>query len=132
MKSRTGWLLLLTGALLPATASAGTIALTSDEELCDNAPTLEGAVVLEAKRDGDAVTLAVTAQLNCAYVPGQPELREWRNAATVALPTTSPSGLATACLCAHELTFEISNLSDGVQTIYYVQDGTVLGHVNAP
>lgn len=132
MKSRTGWLLLLMGALLPSSACAGTIVLTADEVHCDKAPPLEDAALLEAKRDGDSVTLAVTAQLNCAYVPGQPELREWRTAATVVLPTRSPSGLATACLCAHEMTFEISDLSEGVQTIYYVQDGTALGHIVAP
>ena len=132
MKIRRLWHALLATALVPGAASAGTVSLVTDKELCDNAPPLEQAANLVPSRTGNKITLVVTAQLNCAYVPDKPELREWRNAATLSLPTRSPSGMATACLCAHQMTFEISDLYEGVQTIYYVQDGTVLGHVGAP
>ncbi len=132
MKIRTIWSVLLQIAWLPISASAGTVSLVADKELCDGAPPLEQAARLESSRNGNVVTLIITAQLNCAYLPDKPELREWRNAATLSLPTKSLSGMATACLCAHQMTFEVSNLYQGIQTIYYVQDGTVLGHVDAP
>jgi len=132
MKHRAIWLLILAIAWLSGTVRAGTVALVADKELCDNDPPLEQAARLEPSRNGSVVTLTVTALLNCAYIPDKPELREWRNAATLSLPTKTPSGMATACLCAHRMTFEISDLYEGVQTIYYVQDGTVLGHVDAP
>jgi hypothetical protein len=132
MKSLAIWLLALTVAWLPGTADAGTVSLVSDKELCDKAPPLEQAVRLEPSRNGSIILLTVTAELNCAHVPDKPELREWRNAATLSLPSRSPSGMATACLCTHRMTFEISDLYEGVQTIYYVQDGTALGHVDAP
>ncbi|NZA25761.1 hypothetical protein H0E84_05140 [Luteimonas sp. SJ-92] len=132
MKHRAILLLVLVVALLSGTARAGTVVLVADEELCDNAPPLEQAAHLKPSRNGNKVTLIVTAQLNCAYIPDNPELREWRNAATVSLPTRSPSGMATACLCAHRMEFEITDMNEGVQIIYYVQDGTVLGHTDAP
>lgn len=132
MKTRAIWLAALAVAWPPFAASAGTVSLVADEELCDSAPPLEQAVRLEPSRNGNITTLVVTAQLNCAHLPGELELREWRNAATLSLSTKSPSGMATACLCAHQMTFEISDLYEGVETIYYVQDGTVLGHVGAP
>ncbi len=132
MKIRAIWSIAFATAWLPIVASAGTVSLVADKELCDNAPALEQAARLEPSRDGNITTLTVTAQLNCAYLPDKPELREWRNAATLSLPTRSPSGMATACLCAHQMTFEISGLYEGVETIYYVQDGIVLGHVDAP
>lgn len=132
MKIRAICLAALAIVWLPTAATAGTVSLVEDKELCDNAPPLEQAARLESSRNGTIATLTVTAQLNCAYRPGKPELREWRNAATLSLPTESPSGMATACLCAHQMTFEVSELYEGVKTIYYVQDGTVLGHVDAP
>ena len=132
MKIRAIWWTTFLVALAPIAASAGTVSLVADKELCDNAPPLEQAARLEPSRNGNVTTLIVTAQLNCAYLPDKPELREWRNAATLSLPTKSPSGMATACLCVHQMTFEISDLYEGVETIYYVQDGTALGHVDAP
>lgn len=117
---------------LPGVAGAGTVALVSDKALCERAPSLEQAARIEVGRSGNTIILNVTAQLNCARIPGRPELREWRNAATLSLPTTSPSGMATTCVCAHTMTFEISDLYESVETIYYVQDGTALGHVDAP
>ena len=131
--TRTNWMFAIAvAAWLPGTASAGSVALVTDRELCNRAPPLEQAANLKASRNGDIVTLSVTAHLNCAYRPGEPELRVHRNAATVALPTHSPSGMATACNCAHQMTFEISDLYEGARTIYYVQDGSALGHVDAP
>ena len=132
MKIRACLSVALMVASLPFSASAGTAALVADKELCDSTPPLEEAAHLEASRNGSTTRLVVTAELNCAYVPDKPELREWRNAATLTLPTRSPSGAAAACLCTHQLTFDISGLYKGVKTIYYVQDGTVLGHVDAP
>jgi len=132
MKIRAILTVAMMAASLPGAASAGTAVLVSDKELCDSAPPLEQAAKLEASRTGNTTRLVVTAELNCAYVPDKPELREWRNAATLALPTRSPSGAAAACLCTHQMTFDISDLYKGVQTIYYVQDGTVLGHADAP
>lgn len=114
------------------TVLAGSVTLKSDQALCENAPTLDKAALIRAERHGALVTLDVTVELNCAYVPDKPELRVWRNAATVILPTKSPSGAAAACLCQHKLAFEIKDLYEGAKTIYYVQDGTVLGHVDAP
>jgi hypothetical protein len=132
MKIRAGLSVALVAAWLPFSASAGTVALVADKELCDSDPPLEKAAQLEASRTGSTTRLVVTAELNCAYVPDKPELRAWRNAATLALPTRSPSGAAATCLCAHQMTFDISDLYEGVKTIYYAQDGTVLGHVDAP
>jgi hypothetical protein len=115
-----------------AGAMAGEISLTSDVETCESEIPDDKAAVVNASRKGSTVTLDVTAQLNCAYVPGTPELRVWRSAATVSLPTTSPSGAAATCLCTHRLSFQIQDLYEGVETIYYVQDGTSLGHADAP
>jgi len=122
----------LMAVLSASNAIAGSITLKSDQELCDDAPPLDKAALVQALRNEKIITLEVVAELNCAYVPDKPELREWRNAVTVALPTKSPSGTAAACLCQHRLTFEIVDLNRGAKTIYYVQDGTVLGHVDAP
>ena len=122
----------LAAALLSGAAGAGEISLKADAETCDREIPQEKAALVQASRSVNIVTVDVTAQLNCAYVPGKPELREWRSAATVALPTISPSGAAAMCLCTHRLSFEIKDLYEGVQTIYYVQDGTVLGHADAP
>jgi hypothetical protein len=132
MKHLAIWFLTLATAWLPGIVNAGSVTLEADKELCDSSPSMERAAILEPSRNGSIITLVVTAQLNCAHVPDKPELREWRNAATLSLPTSSPSGMATACLCARRMTFEISDLYDGVETIYYVQDGTALGHVDAP
>ena len=119
-------------ALLPCIALAGEISLKSDAPACDSPiPPDKAAIVTAARTDG-VVTLEVTAQLNCAYTPGKPDLRVWRDSATVTLSTKSPSGAAAACLCTHKLSFEIKDLYDGARTIYYVQDGTVLGHASAP
>ena len=132
MKHLAIGMLALVACLSAGTAIAGSVALKSDQELCESAPPLDKAALLQARRNGKIVALDVTAELNCAYVPDKPELREWRNAVTVILPTKSSSGAAAACLCQHRLTFEIKDLYEGAKTIYYVQDGTVLGHVDAP
>ena len=124
--------LVATLLLAPAIARSGEIRLISDKQLCDNAPPLAQAAALAAKKAKNKVLVSVTAELNCAYAPGKPELREWRNAATVVVPTVSPSGLATACMCQHQMKYEITGLYKGTKTIYYVQDGTALGHVSAP
>ena len=113
-------------------ALAGEISLKSDVETCESEIPEDKAAVVRASRTGNIVTLDVTTELNCTHVPDKPELREWRSAATVSLPTKSPSGAAALCLCTHKLAFEITDLHEGVQTIYYVQDGTSLGHADAP
>lgn len=118
--------------LCQGTTSAGEISLISNVEACESEIPQDKAALVQARRTGNVVILDVTAQLNCAYVPDKPKLHEWRSAATVALPTKSPSGAAAMCLCTHKLSFEITDLYEGVQTIYYVQDGTALGHADAP
>jgi len=116
----------------PSLANASEIRLLSDQQLCDNAPPLKQAAELSAERLSDKVVVSVTAELNCAYKAGKPEVRVWRNAATLLATTVSPSGMATACMCQHQMKYEITGLYEGARTIYYVQDGTVLGHVPAP
>ena len=113
-------------------AGAGEISLVSNQEICDSAIPEDKAAIVQARRDGDIVRLDVTAQLNCAHLPGKPELREWRSAATVSVLTHSPSGAVAVCLCTHKFVFQITGLYEGAQSIYYVQDGTVLGHAIAP
>ena len=122
----------LAACFAPSIALAGKISLKSDVETCESEIPEDKAAVIRASRAGNIVTLDVTTQLNCAHIPDKPELREWRSAATVSLPTKSPSGAAAMCLCTHKLSFEITDLYEGVQTIYYVQDGTSLGHADAP
>ncbi|CAN7511085.1 hypothetical protein LJR168_003599 [Pseudoxanthomonas sp. LjRoot168] len=119
-------------SLAPISVLAGEISLKSDVETCESEIPEDKAAVVQASRVGDMVTLDVTAELNCAHVPDKPELRVWRSAATVSLSTKSPSEAAATCLCTHKLSFEIRDLYEGVQTIYYVQDGTSLGHADAP
>ena len=119
-------------ALLPCVALAGEVSLKSDTPICDSPIPPDKAAIVTATRAGGLVTLDVTAQLNCAHVPENPNLRVWRDSATVNISTKSPSGAAAACLCTHKLSFEIKDLYDGARTIYYVQDGTVLGHASAP
>jgi hypothetical protein len=125
---------ILSAISLPAASSTGigTITLKSDEELCEKAPPLEPAALLETHRNDGTITLVVTSEMNCAYVPDKPKLFVWRNAATVALPTRSPSGFAVMCLCQHRMTFEIMDLYEGAETFYYVQDGKALGHIAVP
>ena len=132
MKHLATLTLALVALLLPKPSPAGEISLKSDKEMCEIELPEDKAALVTAKRTGNIVTLDVTAALNCAHVPDKPELREWRNAATVVLPTESPSGVAALCLCTHKLSFEITDLYEGVRTIYYVQDGTALGHADAP
>ncbi|MDR3159828.1 MAG: hypothetical protein LBU11_12685 [Zoogloeaceae bacterium] len=130
--------LLTLGLLTPLTllmsvgAIAASITLKSDQPLCENAPPLGKAALVQAKRDNRVVKLDVVTEFNCAYIPGKPELRVRQNAVSVILPTQSPSGEATACLCQHKLTFEIVDLHKDAKTIYYMQDGTVLGHTDVP
>jgi hypothetical protein len=124
--------LITTCVLAPAAARSGEIRLVSDKQLCDNAPPLQKAAALNVSKAKNKNLVSVTAELNCAYTPGKTELREWRNAATIAIATVSPSGLATACMCQHQMKYEITGLYEGTKTIYYVQDGTALGHVSAP
>jgi hypothetical protein len=113
-------------------AKAGDVSLKSDEEMCESEIPDDRAAAVDASRAGNIITLDVMSELNCAHVPAVPELSVWRNTATVSLPTTSSSDAAALCLCAHRLSFEIRGLYEGVQTIYYVQDGRILGHVDAP
>ena len=124
--------LVATALLAPFSANAGDIRLVSDKQLCDSAPPLDKAALVTVRKVKRNVFVSVTAELNCAYTPGKPALREWRNAATVLVETVSPSGMATSCLCQHKMEYEITGLYEGTKTIYYVQDGTVLGHVPAP
>lgn len=132
MKSLATGILSLAACFVPSTALAGEIFLKSDVEVCESEIPEDKAAVVRASRKGSIVTLDVTAQLNCAHTPDEPELREWRNAATVSLPTRSSSGAVAMCLCTHKLSFEIRDLYEGIQTIYYVQDGTSLGHTDLP
>ena len=119
-------------ASMPSLLHAGEVRLVSDKQLCDKAPPLKQAAEIQAKRLKDKVLVSVRAELNCAYGPGKPELREWRNAATLLVTTVSPSGFATACVCQHQMEYEITGLGKGTKVIYYVQDGTVLDHASAP
>jgi len=114
----------------PVFTSADTVILIEDEKFCNNA--LDQNEHIEASRSNGFIILKVIAYLNCAHIPDQPELRIWNNTATLSLPTSSPSGMATACLCAHRMVFQISNIHEGIKTIYYAQNGTVLGHADAP
>jgi hypothetical protein len=126
-------LLLVLGAnCLSGLAYAGQVTLVSDVEVCESEIPADRAAVVQAARSGDSVFLDIVSELNCAYVPDKPELREYRDSATVLLPTRSPSGAAAMCVCAHKMRFELKNLYEGVRTIYYVQDGTALGHASAP
>lgn len=118
--------------LLAAAGNASEITLISAAQVCDQTIPSDKAAIVESRRANGVVVLDVTAELNCAHVPGTPELRVWRSAATVILPTESPSGAAAMCLCTHRMSFQIKDLYEGVQTIYYVQDGTSLGHADAP
>ncbi|ACE84970.1 hypothetical protein [Cellvibrio japonicus] len=106
------------------------VVLIKNEKFCNNASGQDEHI--EASRSNGFVTLKVITYLNCAHIPDQPELRVWSNTATLSLSTSSPSGMATACLCAHRMVFQISDIHEGVKTIYYVQNGTVLGHVDTP
>lgn len=119
-------------ALFPQAGQANEIALVAHEQVCDDSIPGDKAALVQARRVDGRVILDVTAELNCAHVPGTPELRVWRSAATVLLPTESPSGATAMCLCTHQMSFHITDLYEGVQTIYYVQDGTSLGHADAP
>ena len=121
-------------ALFPigASALANEIELVAHAVVCDDTIPQEKAALITASKADNLVILDVTAELNCAHMPGTPELRVWRSAATVVLPTESPSGAAAMCLCTHQMSFHITDLYEGVQTIYYVQDGTSLGHADAP
>src|SRR5690606_16642989 len=119
-------------ALVCGSAQAGQISLVSDTEVCESEIPPGKAVIVQATRSEGSVFLDVISELNCAYLPDTPELREYRDAATVLLPTKSPSGAAAMCVCAHKMRFEIKDLYEGVRTIYYVQDGTALGHAGAP
>lgn len=119
-------------ALACGSAHAGQISLVSDSEVCESEIPPGKAAVVQATRSDTSVFLDVISELNCAYLPDTPELREYRDSATVLLPTKSPSGAAAMCVCAHKMRFEIKDLYEGVRTIYYVQDGTALGHTSAP
>jgi hypothetical protein len=132
MKHYATWMIALAACASPAFAGTDTVVLVDDKALCDHAPPLKQASLIEASRNGNSVNLVVTAELNCANVPDKPELRVTRNAATLSLSTRSPSGAAAACLCAHRMTFRVSGLYKDAKTIYYVQDGEALGHVDAP
>ena len=132
MKQLISLTLALTLFLYGASALANEIALATHAVVCDDTIPRDKAALITVSKADRLVILDVTAELNCAHMPGNPELRVWRSAATVVLPTESPSGAAAMCFCTHQMSFHITDLYEGVKTIYYVQNGTSLGHADAP
>jgi hypothetical protein len=86
-----------------------------------------------AQRLNDKVAVRVTSQFTCGATPSDPKIGVSLENATLSVAAhVAPGQPLAACLCAQELSFEITDLPAKVKTIYYVQNGLVYGQVRAP
>jgi hypothetical protein len=78
------------------------------------------------------IYLGVTSSLACGAKFSQPELIELGDSATVRVSSSKIPSAHDGCDMVEQQSLAIAGLHQSVKTIYYLQDGAVLGHVHRP
>jgi hypothetical protein len=76
--------------------------------------------------------IGVTSSLNCGAMLSDPTIIELSSSATIQVTSVAPAPSHDSCASFMQQEFSIFGLHASTKTIYYVQDGVVLGHISAP
>ena len=88
---------------------------------------------IKIERSGNKIIVHVLSLFGCGESPSEPKIGVHLHAATLSVQSyAAPSQPLAACLCSQDITFEVSGLPEGIEDIYYVQDGLVYGYIKAP
>ena len=131
MKPRNRSLSLWALLVIPGLVLAQDISMTS--RALRLGPVSDDAIAfVRTRRTHNGIAVGVLSEFNCDTQPVRPRLLQDRNAVTISVASQAAPGDPIAAICVRELSFVISGISPAVKTIYYVQDGHVMGHASAP
>lgn len=118
--------------VLTAWSAHADVKILDDQPCCDDKKTLPLPFAMEVSWEGTEIVIKITSAFNCADQPGNPRFNAYQGNGTLSVTSKSPSGWTAACLCPHKVSYSVSGAYPGLKTIYYVQDGMVLGHAAVP
>jgi len=98
---------------------------------CSIVPLKGKTSVTRVERIDSKIKFTVQANTYCMAEPINPNLQRAADTSTISIEYDTSKSFHN-CFCAKTISFEISNLSPEIKTIYFVQDGRVTGHGYVP